>query len=93
MAPSHVRVAARLHVKQLTGGNAGQPLSSEITLPGCRPCDLMGKATLLTALYSESFTDPAESKTLCMRGNSTKDLGSRGFGDLGSGPGFGVRPE
>ena len=30
MAPSHVRVAVRLHVKQLTGENAGQPLSSEI---------------------------------------------------------------
>lgn len=70
MAPSHVRVAARLHVKQLTGENAGQPLSSEITASGCRPCDLMGKATSGTALFSESFKDPAESKTLCMYGNS-----------------------
>jgi|GEM_PF-5453882 hypothetical protein len=26
MAPSHVRTAARLHVKQLTGESAGQPL-------------------------------------------------------------------
>jgi hypothetical protein len=34
MAPSHVRVAARLHVKQLTGENVGQPLSSEITSSG-----------------------------------------------------------
>jgi len=31
VAPSHVRAAVRLHVKQLTGENAGQPLSSEIT--------------------------------------------------------------
>ena len=30
MAPSHVRVAVRPHVKQLTGESAGQPLSSEI---------------------------------------------------------------
>ena len=47
MAPSHVRVVARLHVKQLTGENAGQPLSSEITHPGCRPRGPKGKATLV----------------------------------------------
>ena len=35
MAPSHVRGAVRLHVMQLTGENAGQPLSCEITHPGC----------------------------------------------------------
>ncbi len=46
MAPSHVRVAVRLHVMQLTGESAGQPLSSEITHPGCRPCGPRGKATL-----------------------------------------------
>ena len=46
MAPSHVRVAARRHVKQLTGESAGQPLSSEITYPGCRPSGPKGKATL-----------------------------------------------
>ncbi len=45
MAPSHVRVAVRPHVKQLTGESAGQPLSSEITHPGCRPCGPRGKAT------------------------------------------------
>jgi hypothetical protein len=45
MAPSQVREAARLHVKQLTGGSAGQPLSSEITHPGCRPSGPKGKAT------------------------------------------------
>ena len=44
MAPSHVRVAARLYVMQLTGENAGQPLSSEITYPGCRPRGPKGKA-------------------------------------------------
>ena len=46
MAPSHVRVAARLHVMQLTGESAGQPLSSEITHSGCRPRGPGGKATL-----------------------------------------------
>ena len=30
----------------LTGAHAGQPLSSEIISPECRPCDVMGKATL-----------------------------------------------
>jgi len=58
MAPSHVRAAVRRHVKQLTGENAGQPLSSEITLPGCRPCNLRGKATLCTALPSEPYRGP-----------------------------------
>jgi hypothetical protein len=31
---------------------------------------MMGKATLWTTLLSEPFTDLAESKTLCMHGNS-----------------------
>jgi hypothetical protein len=46
MAPSHVRVVVRLHVKQLTGESVGQPLSSEITHSGCRPRGPEGKATL-----------------------------------------------
>ena len=29
----------------LTGAHAGQPLSSEIIFPACRPCDVKGKAT------------------------------------------------
>ena len=29
----------------LTREHAGQPLSSEITIPVCRPCTYMGKAT------------------------------------------------
>ena len=29
----------------LTGAHAGQPLSSEIISPACRPCDVKGKAT------------------------------------------------
>ena len=29
----------------LTRAHAGQPLSSEIISPACRPCDVKGKAT------------------------------------------------
>jgi len=54
----------------LTGGSAGQVLSSEITSPGCRPCRTVGKATQYRALVSKSFTGPAESETLGMRGHS-----------------------
>ncbi len=43
MAPSHVRVGARLHVKPLTGESTGQPLSSEITHQGCDPVTLRGR--------------------------------------------------
>ncbi len=31
MAPSHVRIAARLYVMQLTGESSGQPFTYEIT--------------------------------------------------------------
>lgn len=34
----------------LTGENAGQVSSSEITIPGCRPCFLVGKAIWRMAL-------------------------------------------
>lgn len=61
------REAAR---EALTGGNAGQPLSSEITLPGCRPraCDREGNTG--ATLSSELLPGPAESKTLSMRRHS-----------------------
>ena len=45
-------------------------MSSEITLPGCRPIGPKGKAIRCSALRSESPTGPAESKNLCMRGRS-----------------------
>jgi len=57
-----------------TGGSVGQVLSSEITVPGCRPCRTMGKATRCAALYSESPTGPAESETLSMRGRSMHEI-------------------
>ena len=53
-----------------TGAHAGQPLSSEIITPACRPCPDMGKATRQMTLFGESSDDAAESKTLSMRGNS-----------------------
>ena len=56
----------------LTGGHAGQPLSSEITTSACRPSPDRGKATPRTALREPS-TDAAESQTLCMRGSSMRE--------------------
>jgi len=54
----------------LTGVHAGQPLSSEIISPACRPCSVRGKATLLGNVARKSLINAAESKTLSMCGNS-----------------------
>ncbi len=48
-------------------GNAGQPLSSEITTFACRSCPDLEKATPSTPLFGEAPRDAAESETLCMR--------------------------
>ena len=56
----------------LTGEHAGQPWSSEITTPACRPSPDRGKATPRTALREPS-ADAAESETLCMRGRSMRE--------------------
>ena len=56
----------------LTGGHAGQPSSSEITTPACRPGPDKGKATPGTT-PSEPFPDAAESETLSMRGSSMRE--------------------
>jgi hypothetical protein len=53
----------------LTGEHAGQPWSSEITTPACRPSPDRGKALPQVPL-SEGHADAAESETLSMRGNS-----------------------
>ena len=58
MAPSHVRVAARLHVMQLTGESAGQPLSSEISPSACRPRTCDGKATRAVTLLASHCETP-----------------------------------
>ena len=48
-------------------GNAGQPLSSEITTSVCRSCSDMEKAASSVPLLGEAATDAAESENLCMR--------------------------
>ena len=54
----------------LTGGSAGQPLSSVKHSPGRRPCCKKGKATRAPTPKRESPPPgPAESKTLSMRGH------------------------
>ena len=54
----------------LTRAHAGQPLSSEIISPACRPCPVKGKATLASDGKRKPLVDAAESETLSMRGNS-----------------------
>jgi RNA-directed DNA polymerase len=56
----------------LTGEHAGQPWSSEITTPACRPCPDRGKATP-GAAPREPLPDAAESETLSMRGRPVRE--------------------
>ncbi len=53
-------------------GDAGQPLSSEITHSVCRPCYDKGKATSRLS-HGEITSDTAESKTLNMCQNSKRE--------------------
>ena len=48
-------------------GNAGQPLSSDITISACRSCADREKATPARPRFGKVSTDAAESKNLCMR--------------------------
>jgi len=54
----------------LARAHTGQPLSSEIILPACRPCDGIGEGHIMSDVHRKSFIDAAESKTLSMCGNS-----------------------
>ncbi len=54
-------------------GNAGQPLSSEITTFACRSCPDLEKAISLVPLFGEALTDAAESENLCMRRHSKRE--------------------
>ena len=56
----------------LTGAHAGQPLSCEITRSGVPTplCEAEGHTT--GGNKGEPSVDPAQSKTLCMRGNSSR---------------------
>ena len=55
------------------GGNAGQPLSSEILTFVCRPCPDRGKATSQRSLLGKIVADTAESENLCMCGNPKRE--------------------
>src|SRR5947207_13529012 len=72
LGPESCAVGREAGGEALTGGHAGQPSSSEITTPACRPGPNRGKATPRTALREPS-TDAAESETLCMRGSSMRE--------------------
>ena len=54
-------------------GDAGQPLSSEIKVPVCRPCTDKGKAESAAPLYGEVQADTAESKNLSMCRDSKRE--------------------
>ncbi len=54
-------------------GNAGQPLSSDITTFVCRSCSDLEKATSSLPLDGEAETDTAESETLCMCRHSRRE--------------------
>ena len=54
-------------------GNAGQPLSSDITIFACRLRSLVGKATRFRPLKGKDGTDAAESKNLSMRRHSKRE--------------------
>ena len=72
LGPESCAVGREARGEALTGGHAGQPLSSEITTSACRPSPDRGKAIPRTALREPS-TDAAESETLCMRGSSMRE--------------------
>ena len=55
------------------GGNAGQPLSSEIITSVCRSCPDLEKATSSKPRLGEAATDTAESENLCMRRHSKRE--------------------
>jgi len=54
----------------LTGVHADQPLSSEIKLSGTPTTSSRAEGNIGHGVKRESCSGPAESKTLCMRGNS-----------------------
>jgi len=72
LGPESCAVGREAGGEALTGGHAGQPSSSEITTPACRPGPDRGKARPRTALREPS-TDAAESKTLSMRRSSMRE--------------------
>lgn len=68
--PESCVVSREAEGEALAGADAGSVLSSEITLSGCRPTWLKGKATWRLPLSRKVDADPAESETRCMHRNS-----------------------
>ena len=54
----------------LTGAHADQPLSCEIKSFGTPPLSSHAEGNIGHGVNRESCSSPAQSKTLCMRGNS-----------------------
>lgn len=63
MTPSHASASRKRGGEALTGGVQAGLLSSEITLSGCRPCDLVGKAARGAALSQVASPDPRSQRT------------------------------
>src|SRR5687768_6915996 len=57
----------------LTGARAGQPLSSEIYSSSVPTAWFCGEGNTRGGVNREPFLDAAESKTLCMQGNSLRE--------------------
>ena len=72
-APNPTLVAVMSRVLHGLGVHAGQPLSSEISpfrVPTLSDC---GEGHMRHDANGESWRDAAESKNLCMRGNSRRE--------------------
>ena len=72
-APNSTLAMVTSRVWHGQGEHTGQPLSSEITLFACRPCSEVGKATSPASLLGKTRVDAAESETLRMCGNSSRE--------------------
>src|SRR5262249_14415910 len=75
----------------LTGAHAGQPSSCEIRSSGVPTLFLEAEGNTGASAKGEPATDPAQSKTLCMRGNSSH--GNREVPLAPAGDGAAGRPE
>jgi RNA-directed DNA polymerase len=58
-------------VEALTGAHAGQPSSCEITVFGVPTRSTQAEGNIAGGASGKLSADPAQSKTLCMRGNSS----------------------
>ena len=62
----------KVTVEALTGAHAGQPSSCEITISGVPTLSTQVEGNIAGGATGEPLVDPAQSKTLCMRGNSLR---------------------